>query len=78
MIISREGSTSDRYISGDTADLDGVYCVNKGYAVFRRVVILDKNEAYCLVSKGTSYGITQFDNIALDASRVRESQITAR
>ena len=77
-IIIREGSTSDRYIIGDTADLDGVYCVNKGYAVFRRVVILDKNEAYCLVSKGTSYGITQFDNIALDASRVRESQITAR
>jgi hypothetical protein len=77
-IIIREGSTSDRYIIGDTADLDGVYCINKGYAVFRRVIILDKNEAYCLVSKGTSYGIAQFDNIALDASKVRESQITAR
>ena len=77
-IIIREGSTSDRYIIGDTADLDGVYSVNKGYSVFRRVVILDKNEAYCLVSKGTSYGIAQFDNIALDASKVRESQITAR
>ncbi|MDO5703244.1 MAG: hypothetical protein Q4G47_07815, partial [Lachnospiraceae bacterium] len=76
-IVIRDGST-DRYIVNDKADLEGVYCINKGYAVFRKINILDKNEDYCIVAKGTSYGINQFDNIVENASSVRESQITAQ
>lgn len=75
-IIIRDGST-DRFIVRDTASLEGVYSMNKGYAVFRRINILDKNEDYCIVEKGISYGIAQFDNIVENASSVRESQITA-
>lgn len=77
-IIVKDGSTTDRYIVRDTADLEGVYSMNKGYAVFRKVSILDKNENYCIVEKGTAYGIAQFDNIVQNASSVRESQITAQ
>lgn len=77
-IIVKDGSTTDRYIVRDTAELEGVYCMNKGYAVFRKVVILDKNENYCIVEKGTSYGIAQFDNIVQNAMSVHESQITAQ
>lgn len=77
-IIVKEGSITDRYIIRDTADLEGVYSMNKGYAVFRKVSILDKNENYCIVEKGTPYGIAQFDNIVENASSVRESQITAQ
>ncbi len=77
-IIVKDGSTTDRYIIRDTDELEGVYCMNKGYAMFRKVSIRDKNENYCIVDKGTSYGIAQFDNIVLNADDVRESQITAR
>ncbi len=77
-IIVKDGSTTDRYIVRDSDDLEGVYCMNKGYAVFRKVNILDKNENYCIVEKGTPYGIAQFDNIVQNASSVKESQITAK
>ena len=75
-IVIRDGST-DRYIIRDQAVLEGVYSMNKGYAVFRKISILDKNEDYCIVEKGTPYGIAQFDNIVENASSVRDSQITA-
>ncbi len=75
-IIVKESST-DRYIIRDTASLEGVFCMNKGYAEFRKISIIDKNEDYCLVKEGTDFGISQYDNIVLDASTVKESQITA-
>ena len=77
-IIMKEGTSSDRYIINNTDTLEGVYCTNKGYAVFRRVNIIDKNEQYCLVESGTPYGIAQFDYIVTDSTKVRESQVTAR
>ena len=76
-IVIRDGST-DRFIIRDRAVLEGVYCMNKGFAVFRKIVILDKNEDYCIVEKGTPYGIAQFDNIVENASSVKDSQITAQ
>ncbi len=76
--IIRKDSSNDRYIVRDTSSLEGVYCMNKGYAEFRKITIIDKNEDYCLVKEGTNYGIAQFDNIVLDASAVKESQITAK
>lgn len=77
-IIMKEGTSSDRYIIGNTDTLEGVYCTNKGYAVFRRINIIDKNEQYCLVESGTSYGISQFDYIVSDSRKVKESEVTAR
>ena len=76
-IILKENTASDRYIIRETDSLEGVYNMNKGYAVFRKINIIDKNEDYCIVEKGTPYGIAQYDNIVLDASKVKESQITA-
>ena len=76
-IVVRDGST-DRYIIRDEAVLEGVYCMNKGYAVFRKINILDKNEDFCIISKETPYGISQFDNIVENSASVKESQITAQ
>ena len=76
-IVVRDGST-DRYIIRDEAVLEGVYCMNKGYAVFRKIIILDKNEDFCIISKETPYGISQFDNIVENSASVKESQITAQ
>lgn len=77
-IITMDHSSTSRYIIGDTATLEGVYCMNKGYAEFRKTDIIDKNEEYCIVKQGVSYSLSPFDNIVLDASKVKESQITAR
>ncbi len=76
-IIVKPDSISDRYIVRDTASLEGVYNINKGYAVFRRIEMIERNEDYILVKDNTDYGLNQFDNIVLDASKVKESQITA-
>ena len=77
-VIVMKNSSSERYIVGDTDTLEGVYCINKGYAVFRKILITDKNEEYCIVESGTKYGISQFDYIVLNAEEVNEEQITAK
>ncbi len=55
--------------------LEGVFNVNKGYAVFRRIEILYKNEEYCIVEKGTKYGLSVYDHIALDGKTAVEQKI---
>ncbi|MDD3338205.1 MAG: HlyD family efflux transporter periplasmic adaptor subunit [Lachnospiraceae bacterium] len=70
-----KSDSSDRYIIGETDTLEGVYSMNRGYAVFRKVAIIDKNEEYCIVEKGTSFGIAQFDHIVLDSSTVKEQEV---
>ncbi|MBQ0059176.1 MAG: hypothetical protein KBS83_04360 [Lachnospiraceae bacterium] len=70
------GSDDDEYRIGEKANLEGVYSLNKGYAIFRKVIIMDKNEDYCIVEKGTPFGISQYDYIVLNASQVKEDEIT--
>ena len=64
-----------KYIVGDVGVLEGVYCINKGYAVFRRIEILDQNEEYAIVSKNTSYGLARYDHIVRNAEVVDEEEI---
>ena len=73
IVIQEE--TNKRYIIGDTETLEGVYCINKGYAVFRKIEIIDKNDAYCIVNTNTKYGLSQFDHIVEDSSTVQEQEI---
>lgn len=67
--------SSNRYVIGKKDTLEGVYCINKGYAVFRKIIIVDKNDEYCIVETGTPYGLAQFDHIVHDSSTVNEQQI---
>ena len=67
--------TGEKYIIGETDTLEGVYCINKGYAVFRRIEILDQNEEYAIVSKNTSYGLAGYDHIVRNADKVKEEDI---
>lgn len=55
--------------------LEGVYNVNRGYAVFRRIERLDENDTYVIIKKGTSSGVSVYDHIALDADLVTESSV---
>lgn len=72
--LIRENSTQT-FTLDKTGQLNGVYCINRGYTVFRRVEIIDQNEEYCIVKTGTSYGLALYDNIVLDSSTVREDEI---
>lgn len=65
----------DPYTLGETAKLQGVYNINKGYAVFRIIDVLYQNEEYTIIAKGTDYGLSQYDHIALDGSLVTEDEI---
>lgn len=67
--------SSDRYQIGATATLEGVYNINKGYAVFKLIKELANNGEYYTVEKGTKYGLSVYDHIVLDAGTVTEGQI---
>ena len=67
--------SGETYTVGDTDNLQGVYNINQGYAVFRQIEILDQNEEYCIVDQGTSYGLRAFDYIVRDGSSVNEEEI---
>lgn len=59
----------------DVETLYGVYNINKGYAVFREVTVIDANEEYCIVESNNLYGLAAYDYIVLNADEVTEDQI---
>lgn len=67
--------SNETFVVGEVDYLEGVYGMNKGYAVFRQIEILDQNEAYCIVKQGTSYGLQPFDYIVLEGETVQEEDI---
>lgn len=67
--------TGEKYVIGETDTLQGVYCINKGYAVFRCIEVLDQNEEYAIVAKNTSYGLSRYDHIVRNADQVKEQDI---
>jgi hypothetical protein len=72
VVISESG---EHFTIGLTEKLEGVYNINKGYAVFRRIERITQNGDYCIVQIGTSYGISLYDHIALDAKNAVDSGI---
>ncbi len=62
--------STDRFQIGQTASLQGVYNINRGYSVFKQIEILAQNNEFYTVRKGTSYGLSVYDHIVLDASTV--------
>ena len=72
--IEKPGS-SDRYQIGPTKSIPGVYNINKGYTVFRRVEELERDNGYCIVKKNTPYGPSVYDHIVLDAAMVKEGEL---
>ncbi len=54
--------------------LVGVYNINKGYADFKQIQVLNQNEEYSIVKSNTSYGLIAYDHIVLDAESVNEDE----
>lgn len=67
--------SDDTYIVGTMDELTGVYCINKGYAVFKKVDILEQNAEYYIIRKGTTYGLAIYDHIVLDHTTIKEHEI---
>lgn len=74
-VIIRPQSTETYTVGSSTASLKGVYCVNKGYAVFKQIQKLSQNKNYTIVDSNTPYGISLYDRIALEGDRVHENDI---
>lgn len=68
-------NSKETYTIHETAKLDGVYCINKGYAVFRHIDVIYQNEEYSIIRHGTDYGISLYDHIALDGSTIIENAV---
>ena len=67
--------SSETYTVGKTKTLQGVYNINKGYAVFKKVNILCENDEYYIVQEGDSYGLYNYDHIVQDGSSVRSEEV---
>lgn len=66
---------SDEYILAETGKLTGVYNVNQGYAVFRRIEVLYQNDDYYIIKENTPNGVAVYDHIALDGSTAVDNAI---
>ena len=43
--------------------------------MFRQIQILYENEEYCIVEAGSTFGLAQYDHIALNANTVNDEDI---
>ena len=74
-VILKPNSQETYTVGADTATLQGVYNINKGYAVFKQIYILCESDEYYIVESGNSYGLANYDHIALVGKDVRENDI---
>ena len=49
--------------------------MNKGYAVFKNVDVIDRTNEYAIIKKQTINGISLYDHIALDANDIGEGDL---
>ena len=73
--VIQKPDSNETYKIKETETLEGVYNINKGYAVFKQIEILYQNEEYSVVRTGTSYGLSLYDHIALEGDKVKENDL---
>lgn len=67
--------SSETYSVDETKTLEGVYNINRGYAVFRKVTILCENDEYCIVREGEDYGLSNYDHIVQNGTSVEPEEV---
>jgi hypothetical protein len=72
-VLIRE-DTQQRFVVQDTDSLMGVYNINKGYAQFCQIHILDHNDEYTIIAPDTVYGLREYDYIILDSESVVDDE----
>ncbi len=58
-----------------TVKLEGVYNINNGYAVFKRIERLESANDYVLVKKNSPSGLSAYDHIALNGQNAVEGAL---
>lgn len=71
---ARAAEQDGRFQIGASASLQGVYSINKGYAVFKQIEVLASNDEYYTIKTGMRYGLTVYDHIVLDGAAVEEGK----
>ncbi|MCI8991387.1 MAG: hypothetical protein HFG80_01470 [Eubacterium sp.] len=67
--------SSETYTVKEKDSLQGVYNINKGYAVFKKIEVTAENEEYSIVKLQTDYGLSLYDHIALDGTSMKEGEL---
>lgn len=67
--------TNETFELNEKKTLPGVYCINKGYAVFKQINILCESDSYYIIEEGNSYGLSNYDHIALDSNGIKENDV---
>lgn len=73
--VIKKPDSHETYTVNKKAKLKGVYNINKGYAVFKQIDVLYQNEEYSILKKGTNYGLSLYDHIALEGDSVSENDL---
>lgn len=67
-------NSQETYTVSKRSTLIGVYNMNRGYADFKQISILCRNDEYAVVKPNTKYGLSVYDYIVLNADSVRDDQ----
>lgn len=70
-----KSDSTETYSDISTRQLNGVYCVNSGFTVFKVGNILKKNDEYCILENNATKGVELYDRIVLDADKYTEGQL---
>ena len=58
-----------------TTDVEGIYCVNKGYAAFKMVNVIYSNEDYSIIEDSSdSNALMIYDHIVLNSNTIQENE----
>ena len=67
--------STETFTVGKTQPLQGVYNINRGYAVFKKVTILCENDEYYIVQEGDTYGLSNYDHIVQDGAELDPDEV---
>lgn len=67
--------SSDTYTIDTQKPLKGVYNINKGYAIFKKVSILCESDEYYIVQEEDSYGLSNYDHIVQNGAGVSSDDV---
>ncbi len=73
-ILLKPDST-ETFTLNEKRALNGVYCINKGYAVFKQIQILCESDEYFIVEEGNDFGLSNYDHIALEGKSIQENDV---
>lgn len=68
-----KSDSSDTYTVGDKEVMTGVYNMNKGYADFTKINVVNSNKEYSIVESESMYDLQVYDYIVLDGDGVNDS-----